>query len=75
MSETWFAFQSWFKPVWWHEDGSSRTRDNSHFRCLSSADVPYEKKKKKKTMQKRKNIIFAPPNTSSALFWISYKQI
>lgn len=22
-----------------------------------------------------KNIIFAPPNTSSALFWISYKQI
>lgn len=34
-----------------------------------------KKKKKKKTMQKRKNIIFAPPNTSSALFWISYKQI
>lgn len=31
--------------------------------------------KKKKLCKREKNIIFAPPNTSSALFWISYKQI
>lgn len=30
---------------------------------------------KKKLCKREKNIIFAPPNTSSALFWISYKQI
>lgn len=32
-------------------------------------------KKKRKLCKREKNIIFAPPNTSSALFWISYKQI
>lgn len=42
---------------------------------LGVYQVPMCLMEKKKSMQKRKNIIFAPPNTSSALFWISYKQI
>lgn len=42
---------------------------------LGVYQVPMCLMEKKKLCKREKNIIFAPPNTSSALFWISYKQI